>query len=472
VAAVLIKPVQGELAKTERLAYAAEVGNPAMLEKLLASGADVDSATNNGMTPLMRAASNGHLQVVRLLLDHGADLDAKRVDGLTALSLAAFFGHLGIVDLLLRRGVDAEAKSRFGTSAEMLAKGRGFLSIVELLEGARIKRQVLALRASSKSGIAHENKIPEELEQLPGDPEININANQSSLDTSQARDQGSIGPTNLSKLKGMETDEKGCRDVVDESRQGSLIEPAQRKAPQTSAMLQVPLLARSTSSSTRVGAITFAVVVICGLAIFSVVRIARQDSSVKKIITKPDDSSGATQSVTDFGNPNDPSRLISEPTEPGAVFDSKSNERQRALVEELVETPPDLEKFGRPQRPASERTMPLRIAGDRLAKIKQVRDGASSMYRATGPSVKNQAPTLDAPAKIEDSRSEIILSEGDVQKTEPEVDSGPAPLTIEPTRRRLAKVSAATNVDETRSDRSPDVPAPSSKPKKKVIQWP
>jgi hypothetical protein len=38
-------------------------------------GADVNQATNDGITPLIYAAMIGHLDMVRCIVDHGADVD-------------------------------------------------------------------------------------------------------------------------------------------------------------------------------------------------------------------------------------------------------------------------------------------------------------------------------------------------------------------------------------------------------------
>src|SRR5687767_11859337 len=61
---------------------------------------------DHGMTPLMRAASDGSAGTVQALLDRDADVNAKRMDGFNALALAAFFGHAQVVWLLIENGAD------------------------------------------------------------------------------------------------------------------------------------------------------------------------------------------------------------------------------------------------------------------------------------------------------------------------------------------------------------------------------
>ncbi len=131
-----LSPARQKQPEIQLLMLAAESGDAATVEAQLAAGADVNSATESGMTTLMSAAAKGHLRIVSLLLGRGAHINVKRNDGLTALALAAFFGHQTVVRELLCHGADIEAKSRFGTSPEMWARSRGFTTITELLKNA------------------------------------------------------------------------------------------------------------------------------------------------------------------------------------------------------------------------------------------------------------------------------------------------------------------------------------------------
>jgi hypothetical protein len=131
------------------LVQAAKAGDFGSVEDLIAAGADVNGATEHGMTALMTAAANGHLKLVSCLLERGADINAKRYDGLDALALAVFFGHLQVVRELLGRGADLKAKSRFGTSAEMWAAARGFQEIAQALTDAKT--------ANCRAALAHQS---------------------------------------------------------------------------------------------------------------------------------------------------------------------------------------------------------------------------------------------------------------------------------------------------------------------------
>jgi ankyrin repeat protein len=65
-------------------------GKTECVQYLVESGADVNLADSNGVTPLMwlEYSRDNAVPLVDLLIAHGADLDAKDKDGLTALSYA------------------------------------------------------------------------------------------------------------------------------------------------------------------------------------------------------------------------------------------------------------------------------------------------------------------------------------------------------------------------------------------------
>lgn len=64
----------------------------------------VDARDAYQRTPLIMAATRGHLDVVRLLLERRPNVNAGDSRGYTALDWAATLGHLEIAQMLVREG--------------------------------------------------------------------------------------------------------------------------------------------------------------------------------------------------------------------------------------------------------------------------------------------------------------------------------------------------------------------------------
>ncbi|MBN2348817.1 MAG: ankyrin repeat domain-containing protein [Bacteroidales bacterium] len=88
------------------LIIAADKGYEEEVLRLLNEGAEVNSATWEGVTPLMYATQNGHLTVCQILLLNGADPDKKPDNGITALITAIMNNDLDIAELLIRNQAD------------------------------------------------------------------------------------------------------------------------------------------------------------------------------------------------------------------------------------------------------------------------------------------------------------------------------------------------------------------------------
>ena len=108
-------------------------GNVAIVEQLLNAGAQVNDQDDNGTTALMTAAANGHQGVVLLLLSSGADVHRGNRNGETALELAARAGHDRVVRLLLDSGADFRHRRSTGETALDLAVQGRYVAVVQAL---------------------------------------------------------------------------------------------------------------------------------------------------------------------------------------------------------------------------------------------------------------------------------------------------------------------------------------------------
>ncbi len=93
------------ISKNAQLIKAAQNGNLAAVQTLLADGADIHARdTAYKSTPLMWAADKGHPEVAKLLLENGADINRIDSYGRTALKWAKIKGRPEIVKLLKEYG--------------------------------------------------------------------------------------------------------------------------------------------------------------------------------------------------------------------------------------------------------------------------------------------------------------------------------------------------------------------------------
>jgi uncharacterized protein len=78
--------------------------NTAMIELLLANGADVNKSTIHNETALAIAAKSGKLQCAKALIAAGADVNVVSVYGATSLHVAVTHGRSAVAQLLLEHG--------------------------------------------------------------------------------------------------------------------------------------------------------------------------------------------------------------------------------------------------------------------------------------------------------------------------------------------------------------------------------
>lgn len=115
------------------LIIASSKGYDNEVRKLISRGADVDTETSNGATPLFFAISNDHLSVVNILLSSGADPNKLTNTKETPLILASRRNNLEIAESLIRSGAEIDHQDMYGATALHYASIYNFITLTDLL---------------------------------------------------------------------------------------------------------------------------------------------------------------------------------------------------------------------------------------------------------------------------------------------------------------------------------------------------
>lgn len=115
---------------------AAIVGDADAVRRLLDLGLPVDADDAQGCTALLRAAGGGHRAVVDLLLARGADPERAAHSGATPLSAAVSMRHADIVDRLLAAGAPLEQRLPGDLTVLMVACALGLTDLAARLLAA------------------------------------------------------------------------------------------------------------------------------------------------------------------------------------------------------------------------------------------------------------------------------------------------------------------------------------------------
>jgi len=159
----------------------------ATIEQLVAQGADVNRAAEDGYTALMLASSSRHPPLVRALLDHGARVNAVNSRGGTALMYAATAGDLETAELLIEKGAAVNARAANGWTALTLASARGFETVVRRLLANNADPNIADIYGWTPLMRAVEQERPAVVRVLLGTPRVDINARNDEGDTALHR---------------------------------------------------------------------------------------------------------------------------------------------------------------------------------------------------------------------------------------------------------------------------------------------
>jgi ankyrin repeat protein len=115
------------------LMWAASEGHADVVDLLIAKGANVDTASKSGFTPLVFASLKDSVPTVERLLKAGANPNYALPDGTQVLAVAASNGSASAALALLDGGADPNVKDKAGNTPLHVAAQTGALDLVKKL---------------------------------------------------------------------------------------------------------------------------------------------------------------------------------------------------------------------------------------------------------------------------------------------------------------------------------------------------
>ena len=122
------------------LIEAAQKGDLATVERLLARGVDIDARDGRGRTALLAATHGNHVAVARALIAAGADVNAKDSIEDSPYLYAGAEGRSEILKLTLAAGADLKSTNRYGGTALIPAAHHGHPEVVKILLATAIDK--------------------------------------------------------------------------------------------------------------------------------------------------------------------------------------------------------------------------------------------------------------------------------------------------------------------------------------------
>ena len=115
------------------LMIAASKGYSLEIDRLIKEGADINSETQKGVTPLIFAVSANQTKVAEMLIDYGSDVNKETSLRETPLLISVKNQNAEISEALIRAGADIDASDRYNATPLHYASVYGEFQIADML---------------------------------------------------------------------------------------------------------------------------------------------------------------------------------------------------------------------------------------------------------------------------------------------------------------------------------------------------
>ena len=115
------------------LMIAASKGYSSDIDRLIKKGANINSETDEGVTPLIFAVANNRTKVAKMLIEYGADLNKPTALSETPLIIAVKNKNDEIAEALIREGADIDLTDKYDATPLHYASVYGYLEFAEML---------------------------------------------------------------------------------------------------------------------------------------------------------------------------------------------------------------------------------------------------------------------------------------------------------------------------------------------------
>ena len=109
-------------------------GDISTVIQALKDSANINTTTDEGASPLIYAAQQGHEDLVRILVHNKANMEHKSNDSVNALLAASIFNHVAIVEFLSGKGSDVNTSDDRGISPLHYAAAYGYAEMFRMLQ--------------------------------------------------------------------------------------------------------------------------------------------------------------------------------------------------------------------------------------------------------------------------------------------------------------------------------------------------